>query len=352
MSKDVPFSWFRWGLLGARRPRRTAELGAPIAFAVLVLLLGVANVRAAAPRFEWAVQADSPVHAIVDQGHSGIGTDRSGNVFLTGSFSGAVTISGRTIGEASTPAQTLGRNFYLAKVAPDGHCVWLTEGASVAAGYRMYGDWLHLASQLPCDAEGSVFLLGGFLENLQIGSKVVLTTPQWGTFVAKFSSTGVLVWARQICSFLAVGQVSLATDGGVLCVGGYPGGSTIIGSTLVPKRSDSGAFLAKYDRDGRLLWLKDSGVTTGVWPLAITTDDEGYSFLAGKLYGPGWVGTNYLTGNTNWSAKIPYWYPSCYLARYTPDGSIEWAPTNRRRGRVRRNVVSSDGQYGRTLLVR
>jgi hypothetical protein len=130
-------------------------------------------------------------------------------------------------------------------------------------------------------------------------------------FLAKYDSTGNLLWARQfgtpgdeLCFSVAVNSAGDAYISGTVN-GNLNGG---------PHTSSTDAFLTKYDGDGNLLWFRQIGTSVGDNCFSVAVDNAGNALISGvtdgSLGGPhagnndGFVSKFDASGNLLWSRQI------------------------------------------------
>ncbi len=181
------------------------------------------------------------------------------------------------------------------------------------------------------DAVGNSYVYGIFEGSLNFGNAIFLQTQTAveGYFVAKYAPDGALLWAQKI----------VAPNGGAIYSGQNPGGigtdaagNVYISGQLsnvsldfggvVLQRSCAGApmcsdlFVAKYNVDGQVQWVRQAVGTAGTSQKAtsLVVGTDGTVFLAGNYEGQRLIFDELLsyTGlNTD----------GMYLARYSPDGT-------------------------------
>jgi len=195
---------------------------------------------------------------------SGIATDTSGNIFVTGysdaSWGGALTINSHTGGAIY--------DAFVAKLTPEGALIWNTFIGSAGQDY---------ASGVTTDGSGNIFISG--YSDTTWGIPV---NPHSGggkndAFVAKLNSAGVLQWNTFIGSSDITDQAfAITTDtAGNVFVGGSHAGT-----------SNTPAFTAKLNSAGALQWKTSIGgslfredVVRG-----IATDNSGNVLIAGFMH--------------------------------------------------------------------
>jgi hypothetical protein len=124
--------------------------------------------------------------------HSGIGTDSSGNVYVTGGFQYDATFGA---GEATeTTLETVDdTSVFVAKYNRNGAFRWVKSAGGIDddAGYGIV-----------VDGSGNSYVTGVFSRTATFGAgearETVLEAVARDCFVAKFSPTGALLWAKQV----------------------------------------------------------------------------------------------------------------------------------------------------------
>jgi hypothetical protein len=125
-------------------------------------------------------------------------------------------------------------------------------------------------------------------------------------FLAKFDSAGNLLWVRQFGSSRDDFAHGLAVDGeGNIYVSGGTGG-TLPGQTSFGLED---IFLAKYDRNGNLLWLRQFGTSTNDNDYCVAVDP--------------WSNV-YVVGHTGTSPQAPPGSQDILLAKFDSSGNMLW----------------------------
>ena len=140
-------------------------------------------------------------------------------------------------------------------------------------------------------------------------------------FVAMFGPTGSGLWARQFHGNGSDLGAAVALDGAgnVLATGTYAAG-TAVGPIALP--GAGGAYVAKLDGNGNVLWADGFAGDGPVSGKAIAVDDSGQVYAAGIDQGD----TAFLgKGGTSATLSAPPGVSSAYLARLGADGSVAWA---------------------------
>lgn len=217
-----------------------------------------------------------------DDRAGGIATDASGNVYQ------AVAAAGPLDGQPSAG----GTDVALIKTRPDGSREW-TRSLGTSGTERAYG--------VAVDTAGRVVVTGyttGDLDGAHAGNA------SDDAFVAQYDAAGNRRWLTQFgVPGLADRSYSAAVDGTDIYVGGYTKGA--LGGT---NQGDKDVFVARFDGDGRLAWLRQVGSTGEDKGMAITVSG-GAVYAAGMTAGG--LGTS--AGGVDG-----------FITRYSPSGEPVW----------------------------
>ena len=259
-----------------------------------------------------------------------IATDSSGNVFVTGYYSGAVTLYGT--GDATTKtlaAAVAAGDAFVAKYTPAGVISWAAQIAStdVDSGYG-----------IATDSSGNVLVTGWYAAALTLYNQDTTTgaslayvgsSPNADCFIAKYTSAGAISWAARIASTGVDQGLGIATDsnGNVLVTGVCSSAAaTLYGtgdatSKTLASAGNRRCFVAKYTSAGAISWVTQIDSSTG---RAIATDSNGNVFVTG-FYS---VTVNLYNqdGTTGATLANPSGTTDCFVAKYNPNGYITNAP--------------------------
>jgi hypothetical protein len=191
---------------------------------------------------------------------------------------------------------------------------------------------------------GGSVLIAGFFEGMVVfdpggADETTLTTTGADSFVAKYGPDGSLHWAMEIGGTgVARGARVAARDDGSFYVAGSFRNELVLGAggeaeTTLNTAGDESYFLALFEADGSLVWAKDVGIDGTVYgtlfPGALMAlPDDGGCVLGGGFHGTAVLGA----GGPNETVITTPDSPEdinhdILLARYSDDGSLEWAKT-------------------------
>ncbi|MFH1549130.1 MAG: SBBP repeat-containing protein, partial [Planctomycetota bacterium] len=205
-----------------------------------------------------------------DYSHS-VAIDGSGNAYISGHTSG--DLGGPTAG---------GYDAFLAKYDSSGSLLW-TEQLGTSGSEESWS--------VAIDGSGNAYISG------RTGSDA---------FLAKYDSSGSLLWTEQLGTSSVDYSRSVAIDGsGNAYISGRTDGS--LGGT---NAGDSDAFLAKYDSSGALLWTQQLGTSSSDYSFSVAIDGSGNAYISGRTYGS--------LGGTHAGDC------DAFLAKYDDSGSLLW----------------------------
>lgn len=134
------------------------------------------------------------------------------------------------------------------------------------------GLYNEIISTIDCDDEGNIYVAGAFQESFDFFGETLTSVGDHDVFVACFNPQGNLLWVKQGGGTLSDGPHDIYVDDQYVYVtGGFIEQATFGGETL----QSAGArdmFLLKYDLAGNLQWaLCGGGVTDDIGHSVATT---------------------------------------------------------------------------------
>ncbi|MCP3139232.1 CBM96 family carbohydrate-binding protein [Pyxidicoccus xibeiensis] len=284
-----------------------------------------------------------------DETMQALATDSTGAYVVAGYYNGSGNLGGATF-----PGP---KGLLLGRFRADGTHEWSSGFPQDSAEMNVTGVTL--------TPLGNVLVVGYYMGTPQLGTFTLPTAPLYGTFLAKFSPSGRLTWARGFTAsyghgedidHLSVIPRAVATDAnGSLIVTGFFFGNTNLGGGLLYAGPSStpyndaypGLFIAKYSWEGNHLWSKayDAG-SYGTWGESLATDSAGNVLLGG--YASSTSGGAPVLGATSRETPV--------IAKFSPDGTLLWnRALNGARGTVvgvaalPGDAVAFAGRFNRTF---
>ncbi len=250
-------------------------------------------------------------------GGNGVVIGPNNEHFFTGTFTGTADLSPDASG--GTVTSVGGQDIYFAKYTSSGQLVW---GKSIGGVSDDEG-----IAMVPSNA-GGLYLTGTYTSQADMdpgaGTTLVgvagLNPNSEGTFFARYSADGNLIWARSLSGINAscfVKDMARDAAGNLYLTGWYtgpvdfdPSGSNLI-IPYIGNNAD--AFVAKYDGNGDMLWAHQIGGTASTWTYSIDVN-QGGEVLVGGFHmsgtcdldpGPGVVEHTTATGvRSGWAVKL------------------------------------------------
>lgn len=216
------------------------------------------------PAYRWASRAGGTGH---DYG-TGITVDSEGNTYICGYFRGQARFEEYALagkGEA---------DIFLAKYDRIGKLVWVRQAGGSADDF---------ARAVAIDAEGNCYLTGSFQSpTVDFGGESVKRNSDSEIFVAKFDSTGKVLWVRQAggTGSGSGNAITVGADGYVYACGYFSGDTTFSDLTL-KNAGFNDIFVARYDANGELDWVRQIGGPGDDAASAVTTDAQGNCYVTG-----------------------------------------------------------------------
>lgn len=231
-----------------------------------------------------------------------VAVDPDGNILVAGRFEDTVDFGGGPLTSAG------GSDGFVAKLAPDGTHIWSKrfggagsdEGASVASS-----------------ATGDLFLTGSFEGTVDFGGQTLTSAGMTDVFLAQYSASGSLAWAKRFggAGGDRPGAVALDGSGGVVLCGGFSG-TVDFGGAPLSSAGKIDIFLARYSPDGSHRSSVRWGGAGDDWGSAVAGDASGGVVIAGTF-----EQTVDFGGGPYTSAGGP----DGFIARYSPAGAHQWS---------------------------
>ena len=257
-----------------------------------------------------------------DNGY-GVATDRSGNVYLTGSTSSTSGVATSGANQASFAGSS---DAFLVKFNSSGTRQWGTYygGSGGEAGYAVTVNNI-----------GDIYITGIAASTSGVVTNGAYQTSKGGggtdAFLAKYDSSGTQLWATYYGGNYEDYGRGVTVDGsGNAYITGYTSSSNKIATNGAYQTAYAGAnpggtydvFLAKFNSNGNLQWATYYGGSGDDNAYGITTDISGNIYLAGSTYSTTGIATSgaYQTSMTSVSGGN-----DAFLAQFNSTGSLQWA---------------------------
>jgi len=209
-----------------------------------------------------------------DQFGGDVATDPAGNILLTGNYKGALSF-GTNLGTMSSAG---GQDVYVAKLDASGNGAWQKHFGDSAEQYA-YG--------IAVDAAGNPFVAGSFYGTMMFGNPNLSAVGASDIYVAKLSSAGSTVWAKQFGDASQQLAMAIALDGesNVLLTGLVTGTTDFGGGGQNAQGVFGDVFVAKLDPNGAHTWSKIFGDADGQGGYGIATGSSKEIVIGGLVVG-------------------------------------------------------------------
>ena len=223
-------------------------------------------------------------------------TDTSGNVYITGSFSGLATFG-------TTNKISRGENdMFVAKYNKNGVLQWVQSAGSLTEDS---------GQSVAVDNNGNVYVIGYYQEEARFTNSVTITSQgALDIFLVKYNGNGVFQWVRSAGS---VGNenasaIALGASGNIYITGAYEGTATFDGISKT-SQGNNDLFIAMYNSSGAVQWVQSAGGTGSDNGQSIAVDGNEKVYITG-----------HFTNTTNFGAinKTSAGGNDIFLAKFDP----------------------------------
>lgn len=226
-----------------------------------------------------------------------IATDVFGNVYATGKA---------------------GVNIFVSKYGTDGVPQWVQYFGATEEAY-CFGYAIAL------DQLGNIYVTGGFSGRIKIGNVTLNSIGSHNIFIAKFRNDGSVEWANRAggAGKSDSGEdqglgITVDGSGNAYVCGAFEGVAdfdTIQISNKTGKENESDIFIAKYNPNGRIIWVKRAGGNERDVASGICKDLSSNIFVTGCF-----SGTSDFDGVTLQSKGAQ----DIFIAKYSSEGALDW----------------------------
>lgn len=253
--------------------------------------------------------------------------DSSGNIYVGGRLDSTITFVDTTV------TNTVNTGF-LAKFDSDGNRIWFKQFEYSGTVYSI------------CfDSEDKLYISGMYFGKVRIDDTLLYThdvdTTVAGMFLAKFDTDGNRIWAKTTAGlfyyesdYAKLKQMTIDRDDNIVLAGTCINEIEYFDTTITyTKILDSmwvttpfphwvyyyatTNYLAKYNKHGQKLWIKDAGMHQQHY-LAIATDYSNNILLTGYFWDDYPFVVDSVTLNASGGENI-------FIIKYNPNGKLIWA---------------------------
>jgi hypothetical protein len=210
-----------------------------------------------------------------------ITVDINGNVYVTGYFSGSCTFSSTTLNAVGL------YDIFLAKYDQSGILQWVK---------RAGGSGDDIPNAITVDGVGNTYITGSFRNTATFDATSINSTGGNDVFLAKYNSSGTLVYVQQAGG---VGEdvansVHIDRYGSILIAGSFSNSASFSGYIL-NSSGFSDIFIARYGTTGNIFWAVKAGGTGNDVAKAVTSNMNDDIFITGSFNQTASFGSNTIT---------------------------------------------------------
>ncbi len=237
-----------------------------------------------------------------DEYVAGVAVNKSGDITVTGAFSGSVGFGGKTLASAGET------DSFLVQYKAGGQHLQSRAFAGLNAGK---------ITALASDKQDNIVAAGVLTGSLSFGGAALATNGSTDLVAARYSSGGkhLMSAARGGVGKNTPAAVAVASNGDIVVAGSFKGSASVGGKTLVSK-GDTDIFLARYKGDGKHLWSRSLGGNKADTPRGVVLDSAGNITLAGDFKGSASFGGKVFKAAFN---------RDVFIAQYKPGGAHAWS---------------------------
>lgn len=206
------------------------------------------------------------------QGQSGhnIAVGANGDCYVSGYVSGTVTLNGHEFG-----SPTRVKDIFVARVNPDGKVLWATTAGGESDG---------LSTGVAVDVQGNCFLTGMFTKKARFGNTTLVSAGEYDVFVARINADGKPAWAYSGGGENIDYGLGVATDqyGNCYITGEFTNDVNFMDKHLTGLGGRD-LYVARFSPGGDLNWLEVMGGAHSDLSYAISVDRGGNCFLSGAF---------------------------------------------------------------------
>jgi hypothetical protein len=276
-----------------------------------------------------------------DEQAYGLAVDSTGGVVVAGYYQSPTLAFGST-----TLVNFGGIDMFVVKYDAGGNVLWAKGAGSTKTEY---------AWDVAVDSTGSSYVIGQFeSSSVSFGTTTLINAGKSDIFLAKYSPTGNVSWAKMAGSSEDDGASTIAINPSGNCVlAGFFDSPTIsFGATTLTNAGMTDILISSYDASGNVLWAKREGGSGVDYGGSLASDDSGNFFLSGSFSSSSMT----LGSTTLTTAGLS----DLFIAKYSPSGNAIWAKSAGGSGNDASGCVALDaaancyfsGNYdGPTLLL-
>ena len=167
------------------------------------------------------------------------------------------------------------------------------------------------------DAAGNSYVTGTFQGTVTFAPFALASAGDWGIYLVKYDTGGNVLWAQSAEGSVwdSVGGLAVDAAGNSYVTGEFADMATF-GSFTLTSAGGRDVFVVKYDSGGNVSWARSGGGTAKDQTYDIAVDTADNCYITGGYRGPATFGS--VTLPTTADSEL-------FLAKYDAGGNVLWA---------------------------
>ena len=196
------------------------------------------------------------------------------------------------------------------KYDKSGNLLWSKSPASSSGSDEIY--------DVSTDDTGNVFITGRFYSSAFEGQ--IQSNGEYDIFIAKYSPDGTLLWAKNAggSGYDYSSGIALDQTGNVYVVGFFNGSASWDGISKASS-AQGDMFIAKYNNNGKILWVRNGDIGEDGYLYGIDTDKSGNVYVSSNLSGETHFEGAPIVSTTGAN--------DMFLIKYDTSGNFVWIKT-------------------------
>jgi len=264
--------------------------------------------------FDWAVNIGGPQNDFV---YGGVGTDQSGNIFVSGGFMNKAFFT------PSDSVEGMFMDIFLAKYTEAGSVEWYKNVGTGGKAQR--------PSSLTINTDGNILLSGTFMDSIKFDETTTLYSEKAVSnyFYSEFDNEGNLNWAKQIISNSTdnAGAIfDIQANSSYITMTGVYSDTAIIEDKVLVSDSIYDVHLIRTNLTGDLQWVRSIGGMGNVYSYNIAFDDDDNVYVSGYFWAPSLIIDSTETEQVVVDGNLGSY--DFLVVKYNSEGTYQWARTN------------------------
>jgi PKD repeat protein len=199
--------------------------------------------------------------------------DLQGNLYITGYFSSdSLNFNNLSLKNSSNPKTST--DAFVAAFDSLGNLLWA----------KSFGGYSNETSTFITVNPYGLFVGGSFSsDSIRFGTNKITNSGYQDIFIVKFSLLGVEQWAKCIggnSSDILTG-ISSDVNGNIYFTGVFSSPTILMGTTTLSNSGGNDILVAKFNKNGSLIWVKSAGGSSQDYSRTICNDQNGNVFVSG-----------------------------------------------------------------------